>query len=166
MKRGREVHGAADRVDPGPDVALDCAQAHKPAMNAHAKSDGTAIGATQPVFPDRRRLNAPRRLAGLVGMVFKRVRPAKHRKPALARIADEQPAGFFNRAFEMVEDAIDKLVRLMRISVGDKARWVDRVNGEHRQHAAFHETGRALRDEPGLADAGLADRRDRAAPLH
>ena len=57
----------------------------------------------------------------------------------------------------MVEDAIDKLVRLIRIDIGDKAGRVDRVDGEHRQHATFRENGRFPGGEPGLAYARLAD---------
>ncbi len=81
-------------------------------------------------------------------MVFNRVRPAKHRKAAVARIADQQAAGFFDRAFKMVEDAIEKLVRLIRVDMRDVAGGIDRVDGEHRQHGAFRETSRALHRPP------------------
>ncbi len=113
-------------------------------MNTDAKLDAPAVGAAQRLFAGRGLLNSPCRLAGPVGMVFNRVRPAEHRKAAVARIANQQAAGFFDRAFKVVEDAIQELVRLIRIEVGDVASGIDRVDGEHRQHAAFRKTGRAV----------------------
>ncbi len=77
-------------------------------------------------------------------MVFNRVRPAKHREAAVARIADQQAAGFFDRALKMVEDTIEKLVRLIRVDMRDVAGGINRVDGEHRQHGVFRETSRAL----------------------
>ena len=113
-------------------------------MDANAEADGPIEHVANAGGLGVGMLNQPGRLAGAIGMVFHRVRPAEHRDAAVTRIVHHQAAGAPDRSIEMFEDPVEQFLRIIGIIAGDVAGGIDGIHGQHRHDATF----RRFRENP------------------
>ncbi len=139
-----DVDGAADRIKSRSDLHIHASQADQAGMDADAEADRPIEHVANAAGLCAGMLDQPGRLAGAIGMVFHRGRPAEDGDAAVTRIVHHQPAGAPDRPVEVLVDAIQQFLGVVGIIAGDMAGGIDGIHRQHRHDAAF----RRFRENP------------------